>query len=130
MVLNFNLRVIPHSKQRYETVGDYEFKNNQWDITVSSMDNPDYVFLVMIHELIELYLTQKKDILEEDISKFDIEFEKLREEYPKLIGSMECGDMTSAPYFEEHQFATKIEKLVAEGLGVDWNEYDKIVSEL
>lgn len=126
---------IPHKDQRYDTVGDYysailryhgdKRKTQHFFISKTSAD---YEFLVLIHEMIEWYLTQKRGIKEKDITNFDLMFEgecmdgKWTDEEP--------GDDPRSPYRKEHKFATKIEKMVAKELGVDWDEYERILSEL
>ena len=116
------LKTIPHSKQRYRTPGDYFKKNGKWYIVVSKM-NPDMEFLIKIHELVELYLTQKRGVSEESITKFDIEFEKDRDK--GVWKDEEPGDSPRAPYCREHKFATMIEKLCCQELSVSWEEYEK-----
>ena len=120
---------IPHKEQRYETSGDYEVKDGVIAIKVSQI-KPEYEFLVVLHELIEWFLITKRGISIESIDKFDMDFEKLRKEHPELIGDQECGNMLSAPYFAEHQFADFIERQVAQGIGVDWNTYEKDMARL
>jgi hypothetical protein len=124
--MQIKMMTLPHEAQRYPTVGDY-FKVGATDvITVSQMYNHDYEFLVGLHELIEMYLTQKRGIAEEDISAFDIEYERNRKE-----GDVsEPGNDPKAPYFTEQQFATKIERMVADELGVNWDAYDEVVGNL
>ena len=119
--------VIDHQNQRYETLGDYYKYGNGWAV-VASKSNADMEFLILVHELIELYLTQKKGIPEPKILKFDKKFEKERLE--KKWDDEEPGDDPRAPYFFEHQFATQIEKEVAEELGIDWNEYEDICNKM
>jgi len=124
-------KTIPHNQMRYETCGDYWIDPAKvWQFRVSEMANPDYEFLVLIHELVEWYLTQKRGIHTDAIDYFDVSFEKLRELNPELIGDMEPGHMSSAPYHKEHVFAEKIERLIAEELGVTWSRYDKAVGDL
>lgn len=121
------VEVIPHSGQRYDTVGDY--LTDAYGTThfrVSMMGDTDYEFLVSIHEQIESYLARKRGISEADIDKFDMAFEEAREpgDYS------EPGDDTRCPVFREHQFATKVERLLAAELNVSWEEYDAVVTEL
>ncbi len=95
------------------------------------MGNPDYEFLVALHELIESHLVQKRGIPDAAIDEFDIEFEKRRAAAPPDFADYaEPGSDPAAPYYREHQFATAIEKSVAEELGVDWDEYDRAVKAL
>jgi hypothetical protein len=126
MALNFEIKSIPHDHQRYETVGDYQLIDGKWVITVSDMGDDDYNFLVALHELYELYATQKRGITEESISKYDMEYEKNR----TAESLDECGDNRDAPYYREHQEATALERLACTFLGCDWNDYDKAVNEL
>ena len=115
------IKTIPDTHQRYNTVGDYYTdKEGNRIFTVSDMDNWKYEFLVTIHELVENALCQSRGISDEMIDAFDISFEKERLSNPD-IGMP--GDATNAPYFKEHQFATKIEKMMAEELGVNWEKY-------
>lgn len=118
--------VIPHKKQRYQTCGDYFEKGGDTHIRVSKM-NAKHEFLVLIHELIEWFLIKLKGISIKEIDAFDIQFEKDR-----LLGLVmgEPGDDPKAPYYDEHQFATLIEKLLAEKLRVNWVKYDEHVNSL
>jgi len=142
-MIGVTIDIIPHADQRYDTVGDWLFKklysSEYLTITVSDMNNPDYEFLVGIHELIEAYLCQKRGIKEEDVTAFDIAYEKRRndliskawtQEGRDVLIKSEPGQWADAPYHKEHMFATKIEKLVADELGVDWEKYDKTILEL
>lgn len=124
--MRIHIQSIPFEEHRYPTCGDYWDKDGVTEIRVSQMD-PDYEFLVAMHELIEYYLVKKRGIAIETIDDFDRSFEIIRKLHPETIGDQEPGDMISAPYFNEHRFATKIEKLIAEELGVDWNKYEESI---
>lgn len=117
--------IVPHSKQRYNTCGDYYKAKGSINIRISKL-NANHEFLVAIHEFIEWYLTQAKGITIEDIDKFDIAYENKRKEG----NTSEPGDELDAPYYQEHQIATKIEKQLAEHLGVNWKKYDEHVNSL
>lgn len=117
--------VIPHKKQRYNTSGDYFFKKGEWHIRISKMGS-DHEFLVLMHELIELYLTHRKGVTIEEIDKFDMDFEKSR----RVGDESEPGDDVRAPYYSEHQFAKSIERQLAKKLDVNWDKYDAHVKSL
>lgn len=119
------ISTIPHKKHRYPTSGDYFHKNGAMNIRVSKM-NPDHEFLVVLHELIEWYLIEKKGVSIEEIDRFDMEFEKKRK--PGEIN--EPGDDTNAPYYHEHQIATRFEKEMADILNVRWSKYEEYVNKL
>ncbi len=125
--MKIQLRTIPHSEQRYETCGDWEnLPEGSLRISVSDMGNDDYAFLVAIHELVEVWLCNKRGITDEAVSAFDIEYEKNRPEGDES----EPGDHPDAPYRKEHFFATNIERMIALELGLDWEKYSKAVMSL
>jgi hypothetical protein len=118
------IKTIPDSHQRYNTAGDYYTdKRGNKIFAVSDMNNWKYEFLVTIHELVESALCEDRGVTGEQIDVFDFAFEQKRFENPN-IG--EPGDVPEAPYFKEHQFATRIEKMLAEELNVDWDKYAEI----
>lgn len=118
---------IEHKRQRYNTCGDYFLKKGELEIRVSKL-NADYELLILFHELLEWLLITKKGIKIKDIDHFDIMFERER-----AIGKWkdeEPGDDKRAPYFHEHQLATRLEKYTAKLLKVDWKKYNKEVNDL
>ena len=121
------IETIPHSEQKYPTVGDYWVDaDGTWQIRVSKMGDWKYEFLVAFHELCEKALCTERGITDEEITAFDIEFEKNRPE-----GNVdEPGNHKDAPYRLEHNIATFIESGMAQALGVDWNKYDETVNNL
>lgn len=116
------MRVIDHDTQRYETVGDYWIDDHDvLQIRASKLPTNKMELLVMIHELIEVILTEDRGIKEKDISDFDKKYEANRPE-----GNVdEPGDDCEAPYKREHCMATGIERIMASLLGVDWLDYDQ-----
>lgn len=126
--LRFAVTTIPHRQQRYPTVGDWiaDRQGHLRDIRVSFMDNDDYHFLVALHEMIEGYLCGKRDIPQHVVDRFDRDFEAKRREGD----DREPGHEPDAPYHREHVFAERIERLVAEELGVDWAAYEQAVGAL
>lgn len=127
--MKIQIETIKHTDHRYETVGDYYDCFGHTFIEVSEMSNPDYEFLVALHELVEYWLTKKRGIKEEDITAFDVMFEKEREEGKHTLDE-EPGFDPRAPYLKEHTFATEIEKQVANEIGIDWEAYDHEVMSL
>ncbi len=122
------IKTIPDSHQRYNTVGDYYFdEQGNRVFAVSDMNNWKYEMLVVVHEMIEAALCEDRGVTDKMIDDFDFTFETKRLTDPN-IG--EPGDQPEAPYFKEHQFATKIEKMLAEELGVDWNSYASVCAKL
>ena len=124
---------IPHAEQRYPTVGDYFYPVTQSDHTppymevkISELGNEDFEFCVAIHELIEAHLCRRRGISEDSITRFDRAYEAARQ----LGDYSEPGDSPEAPYQREHRFATTIERLLADELGLDWLEYESTINRL
>ncbi|MFA6475944.1 MAG: hypothetical protein WCV68_00860 [Candidatus Paceibacterota bacterium] len=126
MKKKIEIKVIQDEDQRYNTVGDYFVKKDKWEIIVSDLPSWKYEALVAIHELVEMVLCDDRKITNKSIDEFDIEYNKHRPE----DDASEPGDDPQAPYYKEHQFATKIEKMMAEELGVDWETYNKAIAKL
>ena len=116
------ITTIPHFTQRYDTAGDYgETGNGMWWIDISEMKDWRYEMLVLVHELCEMALTKNAEVEWEQIDLFDTTIGK---------DSDDPGTMPEAPYFTQHAQATKIEKMLAKFLGVNWEKYDKSFKEL
>lgn len=124
------IETIRHEDQRYITVGDWFFeKDGTLRIKVSDMKNWKYEFLVAYHELIEVMLCKDRKISQKSVDSFDINFEKEREQGKHGLED-EPGDDPKAPYRKEHFFATNIERLTADELGVNWEKYNDTVVNL
>jgi hypothetical protein len=125
MPLIIEVKTIPQKDHRYPTLGDYVGHERLRFIQVSEMGNAKYEFLIALHEMIEQSLCLERGIPEQSITDFDIAFEDKR--LPD--DDSEPGDDPLAPYYAEHQFATKIEKMMCEELGLDWNAYGRFLNE-
>lgn len=117
---------VAHENQRYPTVGDYQEGHGVTLFTISDMHNDLYEELVAVHELVEYIIVKARGIPVEAIDKFDIEYEKARLQFDES----EPGDHPDAPYRAAHQFATKVEQMLAAELDVEWDQYDKMVTAL
>lgn len=74
-----------------------------------------------IHELCEVVMCKHNGITQQQVDKFDLEFEAHRHPDNKD----EPGDDPKAPYIHEHCIATGIERILAAELGVDWKSYEE-----
>lgn len=118
---------VPHNEHVYPTVGDWRtvtrlagaVPKEVLVISVSAMESADYEFLVGVHELVEAWLCRKRGITAQQVDDFDMTH---LDEEP--------GDNPEAPYYKEHQFASKIERMIADELDVDWQAYEKHLSEV
>lgn len=120
-MINVHITTCNHSDQRYNTVGDYQTdENGKTEIRISNLGDSRIEFLIAIHELVEVFLCKEAGISDQQIDAFDIVYDQKRE-----AGDVtEPGDDPSAPYYQQHVFATKIEKLMCEELGIDWDDYN------
>lgn len=130
-MLNVRIKTIPHHFQEYDTVGNYwrdagECGAEVIEIRVSRMRDRRYEFLVALHELIEAFLCDWRRIPFGKITRFDIEYESRRRKGEPA----EPGASARAPYRREHQFAERMERIVARELEVDWLKYDRAVARL
>ena len=118
---------IPHSEQRYETVGDWYYDvDGTVQIRVSDMGNWLFTMLVAVHELCEWILCRARGISQVEVDDFDKAFESVRVEG----NTDEPGDEPSAPYHNEHCFATAVERMLCAALGLSWKTYDEKVNSL
>jgi len=115
---------------RNNGVGDYyESADGSWNILASEMKNPRHTDLILTHEFIEVLLIRAAGIPEPVIDAWDAYFEVLRK-YGLVDKDAEPGDDPRAPYYKQHQMATKIEKLMCEeGFEIDWDDYGDAVDE-
>lgn len=124
--MKITIDFIPHLEQRYNTCGDWVFdQNGDLNIKISDTSDTDHRFshLVAIHELIEALLCLESGVTTQDVDAFDHE---ALQKHPDV----EPGDLPSAPYYEEHQVATGVERILAAQMGVMWLAYENELSEL
>lgn len=134
--MKIDIATIPHSQQRYETVGDWYWKgkpegNCFWNhctlvIRVSKMKDWRHEVCVAIHELVEVVICKWTGITQKEVDTFDMAFEKNR----KPGNFDEPGDDNRAPYRIAHCIATGVERTVAAMLGVFWKLYEKEIESL
>jgi hypothetical protein len=125
--MQIDLKVIPHNEQRYETVGDWYYDMAPGipllHVRASKTSRASYDWLLLIHETVEALLCAATGVLQTQVDNFDIGFVDAAE------GS-EPGDSLAAPYHRHHTIASIVERLAAELLGVDWNDYSAEVDAL
>lgn len=135
--MKFRFEIVAHRNQRYDTVGDYYQRKGVWWFKVSRMKDKRYVWLVFIHEFIEWSLCRLWGIKSREIDRYDIAYEKAREQQ-KDPSTAPCGcrikdepgDDIHAPYHQAHAIASQCERLIAKALEVDWIKYDETVAKL
>lgn len=121
------IETIPHDQQRYETCGDWLIRENgDIQIFVSAFGSPMEEALVGLHEAHEALMCIERGITQEQVDKFDMEFEANRQPEDES----EPGDDPSAPYHEPHGIATGIERIMAAALHTPWKTYEGKINAL
>jgi hypothetical protein len=124
--MHVNIETIPINDMRYNTCGDFWIdKDGTIQVRVAKMGFC-FEFLVVLHELVELFICKSTGVNFKDIDKFDIRFEKDREK-GKHGESDEPGDHPAAPYRDPHCLATAVERMLCAYLKIPWSEYDSTV---
>lgn len=116
-----HVEVIPQDKQRYPTVGDWAFDLlGSLQMKISDMKNPDYEFMVMIHEAVEAWICRKRGITGQVVDTWDIGEGKHLED---------PGAHPDCPYHREHMLALRIERMIAEELNINWDKYEQCLAD-
>jgi hypothetical protein len=130
VIKTITIEVIPHSEQRYNTVGDWQFTRDaegnatSLSIRVSDISDGRYHALIAVHELVEALLCHNHGITEADVDKFDMNWEPDRISWEDDRRYSEPGEDWRAPYYPEHQTASAVERILASALrGVNWEAY-------
>ena len=118
-MLNIEIKTIPHNEQRFSTTGDYFRDGGRLRFRISELGNRKYEFLVAVHEVVERILCEARGITDREIDRFDM-----------ASDANEPGDDPSAPYHQEHVFASRIERMLARELHVDWDDYESAIEQL
>lgn len=117
---------VPQSFQEYRTAGNYAWTDSGiLVIFVTECGVEAYENAIFIHEFFEANVCKSKGISNDDITAFDNEFEK----DPKHILD-EPGDEPDAPYRDEHNLATAVERMFIGACSLSWKEYDEAVDKL
>ena len=128
--MNVTIKIIPHNQQRYDSVGDWWWSDDEnLEIRVSDLGNWKMEQLVAMHEYLEALICNKSGITEKKITAFDLKYEKDRKR-GKYTLEQEPGDDPDAPYHIEHFCATTMERINCLLLGVNWDEYNQKVNSL
>jgi hypothetical protein len=121
--VRYVFEIVPYHKQRYETHGDW-IPGEPVRIVSSRLNNDNYEFLLLFHELVEYELCKKRKITDRIVLAFDRKFEAERRKGKHPVNA-EPGNSRRAPYRKEHKFAMRMERLMAKQLGVDWKKYSE-----
>jgi hypothetical protein len=136
---------ISREDHRYPTCGDWFFEeewirppgtemgpSSLWQkgkilrIKVSRLEDFRHTMMVAVHELVEALTCHLDGVTQEQVDKFDMEYEANRKEGDES----EPGDDPNAPYKRQHNLATAVERMCSYAWGVDWKDYESKIEAL
>jgi hypothetical protein len=118
--LSIHVVTIAAHEHRYPTSGDWFWRGNMLCVSVTRQRDIKRTFLLAMHEVIEGFACKLAGIGDDVVTEFDMKFTKRNKRTNK-----EPGDHPKAPYKRQHQLAEKLERALAEELGVNWPNYLK-----
>lgn len=124
------IETIEHKDQRYDTCGDWYWDDDLEELTIKVSMLPHYfeyeaVLLIGVHELIEALLCRRSVISDREVDESDRRHGALATPEHK-----EPGDDPKAPYHHQHVFASNIERLIAQRLHINWQQYEQEIERL
>ena len=124
MISRIILEIIPHAKQRYDTIGDWQVRHrrgiDELYITISELRGHNWEhWIIGVHELFEAILCLAINIRPEHLDEFDKHFNPRAQHEP--------GDSPLAPYHIQHGFASAVERMLCAALNINWYEYERAV---
>jgi hypothetical protein len=127
--MRINIKSIPVKSMRYSSAGDYWIdKKGTLQVRVAECDER-YEWLVLLHELVEMFICLQEKISFASIDKFDIQYEKDRDRGAHG-DTDEPGDDPDAPYANPHCIATAVERMLCGYLGIQWKVYENCLNHL
>jgi hypothetical protein len=122
-IRKITIETIEHHEQRYDTAGDWQIDDatEHLRIKVSDIGDWHYNMLIAFHEMIEALLCHDRGISEKMVDDFDMAYEAKRD----VGDTSEPGNDPESPYFNEHFFATTLERLLAREFEIGWPEYEQ-----
>jgi hypothetical protein len=86
-------------------------------------------FLLLVQALVESYLCGTAGIKSAHVDAFAEDIARAKQA-GALPSDADPGNLRQCPYWREHQYATMICRLLAEALGVSWDEFQRTLSHL
>lgn len=117
--MNILISTIPHSKQRYDTVGDWYFDRSDNTLVIKVSDTKDIRmnFLIAIHEMVEAVLCKWEGVTQKQVDKWD----------KSHLDSDDPGSIAGCPYWNQHFIATIVESTLCLIIGISWNYYEETI---
>lgn len=111
---------IPQGDQRYDTCGDWQVIDDVLKVDVSQMSDWRHECAVAIHEAAEAIACIAMGVTQEAVDAFDM---------GPGAELDEPGCDPAAPYHDQHEAATDIERRLISAMGIEWDAYDAAVGD-
>jgi hypothetical protein len=82
-------------------------------VTVSDLGDHRFNLLVAAHEATEALLSRRDGVTGAEVDAWDLAH----------LDAEEPGELEGCPYFTQHAEASRVERWLADHLGVDWEAY-------
>lgn len=127
--MKIEIKTVRHRDQRYPTQGDWFFDEDRvLQIRVSEMGDERSEIAVALHEITEAICCGIEGITEQEVTEFDLQFEKERDA-GQHGEDEEPGHDTRAPYNEAHKRAESVERVFCAAVDLLWDDHDRKVKE-
>jgi hypothetical protein len=132
MITKITIEVVPHDSQRYNTVGDWFFRDNELVIRASEVGNHWSSLAIALHELTEALLALHRGTTKEhksyqdivdSVDRFDKWFEANVDQNDTVDGYDEPGSHPDCPVRKEHEIAILAERLLTSHMDINWEAY-------
>jgi hypothetical protein len=140
MITKITIEVVPHDSQRYNTVGDWFFRDNELVIRASAVSrNHWYSLAIAYHELTEALLALHSYTVNQhksyedavaEVDYFDHWFEANADSDGKVDGFEEPGEHPSCPIHKEHDIAMLAERLLTSQMDINWEVYSNVLDNI
>ncbi len=122
---DINIKFIPQSEQRYQTIGDYWETDSSIEVRITKLSKPVFSMAALIHELWELFRAKEAQIPFALIDVFDMNYDYENGKYKEDVGLD-----PEAPYHKQHMESDALERTCLVIAGEDFIEYDNEVGKL
>lgn len=126
-MIDVEITTVDHTRQRFNIVGDYvEEDSGKTKLTISKFQDTRMEMITAVGELVKIFLCKSENICAEEVEDFGYAFDDSRAH----LDTTNPAEDVSAPNHKQHKIATRLLNVLCEELELDWNEYQKEMSEL
>lgn len=126
-MINLKITTVNHNKKRYNTVSDYFIgAEGEINLKISKFSDAKMEMIIAVAELAKILLCCNSEIDAEAIEDFGYAFDDSR----KLMDATNPFNDIDAPNYKQQIIANKLIRIMCKELDIDWNDYQKEISNL